>query len=301
MSYTKRLRKKALRAGATPGKALELQIQQELTRARIEWRDGDSNTLRTGRRQLKREIERAVDETFVCHKLLTIGFTHALPCNDYPQAMAAKLLPAKRRWISTNIVATAGVLSYPRSYVHERRMSLRQGSEDPAKWRRVIVSRFAIMSPSRLYVQVDMPGGMRKRLLRAPRGWHWKLRMLYTINPHAHEFDMHQQRYSQQVVLQSNSVDMKHAVVTAGMIVTEEGDVVRLLRNRATLHYDAYADQQRVARIREAAILARTRAAKQLRRTVITVSVRVFVAGKYREIRCRRVRGILSAYVYPRE
>lgn len=299
MSYTKRLRKKALRAGATPGKALEAHIQQTLALLYAQWKAGDISALWCERQALKHEIERAAYETFVCNKLLTIGFTHTLPCEDYPQAMAAQLLPAKRRRVSTTIRGISGVLSYPRSYVYERNKRSRQYSDDAAKWVRAIISRFSIMSPSRLYVQVDMPGGMRKKVLRAPRGWYWKLRMLCTINPYAHTLDTYKQRYSWQVVLQSNSADMRHAVVTAGMIVTDEGDVVQQLRSLAVLDYDVYTQERSAARIREAAVRARIREATRLRHTTVSVSVRVLVAGIPRVVCCNRSRGRFVAYVYP--
>jgi len=296
MSFTKKLRKELLREGAVAGKELEASIRQ--TRGRVRGCTEHPNSeLRYRRQAMARHIAEAEHATFACHQLLAHGFMHTLPCNNYPRDMAVKLLPTNRRRVSPRVRATVG----PRSRIYERGKIKYRTGPDELKWVRQVVSCFAIMSPTRLYVKVDKPGGMVTMLLHAPRGWHWKMLMENQLNDMAWTASENHNRYMRYVVLQANSAEMRHAVLTAGQVIAggKPGVVVRELMVNARAYHEVYARVERNRRISNAANRKREQEYRRRQRTMITVAVYTYVAGKRKKVEVNRLRGQYDAYVFP--
>lgn len=296
MSFTKKLRKELLREGAVPGKDLEFSIRQ--TRGRMRGCTEHPNSeLRYRRQAMARHIETAEHATFACHRLLAHGFMHTLPCNNYPRDMAVKLLPANRRRVSPHVRPSLG----PRSRIYERGHIRYRRGPDELKWVRSIISCFAIMSPTRLYVKVDKPGGMVTMLLHAPRGWRWKMLMENQLNDMAWTTTENHNRYVQYVVLQSNSAKTRHAVLTARQVISGEnpGVIVRELMVNARAYHDAYARAERNRRTAEADSKKREQEYRRRQRTMRTVAVYVYVAGRRKKVEASWLRGQYDVYVSP--
>lgn len=294
MSYTKKLRKQALREGVVPGKALEASIQQTLAeRRRLGVIHASVRGVRDYRSEIRRQMWEADRQTFVCRLLLSVGFQHALPCYDYPEEIARQLLPADRR----RVAATPAATSATRSYITGRS---RQYSADGVPWRRIIAAPVAVLSPTRLYVRVDMPGGFMSRVLRAPRGWHWEMRSSSKLNEIAAMLMHRHCGCATVAILQSDVQAKKHAIVTAGAVMASaESDVavVAKLRQQASSCYDIMRHNARVHRQRlKEAVVSRMQAARK-KRTCVTVDIVVFIAGVRTIIRYQRRKGIASGRV----
>ena len=107
-------------------------------------------------------------------------------------------------------------------------------------------------------------------------------------------------RYMRYAVLQSNSAATRHAVLTAAHVITRTcpGVIVRELMVNARTYHDVYVRVARRKRMEEAANKKLEQEYRRRQRTMITVAVCVYVAGKRKKVEVNRLRGQYGADVF---
>ena len=216
---------------------------------------------------------------------------------SYARITAAALLPAGRKIVSPVLLTTSRQQSVVCRVAHlaiRQQNTHRNSTEhyNPAKWCRLIHACGYLLTPQRAYVCVDSPS-MVKRLLYAPRGYHWDMKQLtgvdtvYAGDPIQH-YDV--------LVLVSNTQEEKMAAVTAGDIVhlKNSKEIVTVVRRRARWRWEGVQLRRHQHRQNELINKELQKRVNRRWKTRMSVIVRVRHRGTSIQIEYRKPR---SAFV----